>query len=269
MTSIKQAFDDALRAGGPAFIPFMTAGFPTPGVFPELITALDASADVIEVGLPFSDPLADGPVIQAASTRSLENGTTPAGVLGLLQEMTPDLKSPVVVMTYYNPVHRMGLRVFAEKARDAGVKGVIIPDLPIEEADPWLSAAAASDLDAILMVAPTTPPARKKTIAEAGSGFLYYVALTGVTGAALEVDQGLLSDLSALRAVSPIPTAVGFGVKGPESARRLSGAADGVIVGSALVQKVLDKIDQPHAAANDAAELAASIKAALRLEEAS
>jgi tryptophan synthase alpha chain len=262
--NISQAFHQAQARGEAAFIPFMTAGFPDRITFLDILQALNqAGADLIEVGLPFSDPLADGPVIQKSSQMALENGITPAQVLDLIAEARPKLTCPMVVMTYYNPVLRMGLDNFASRAAAAGVSGLIIPDLPPEEADPWLEVAAKRDLDTIFMVAPTTPPDRRRMIAELSRGFLYYVSLTGVTGSGFAVTDQLVTEIRELKQISTAPVAVGFGVSGPAEAKPLAAAADGVIVGSALIRQVLSETDPGRQVAL-VAELAASIKAALR-----
>jgi len=262
--NIGQAFQSAAREGRRAFIPFMTAGFPDRATCLELLVALAQSgADVIEVGLPFSDPLADGPLIQQSSQMALDNGITPPGVLDLVAKAVARIKSPVVIMSYWNPIFKTGPNRFATQARDAGAAGVIVPDLPIEEADDWLEAAQSAGLDTILMVAPTTPADRRRRIMAVGRGFLYYVSLTGVTGSSFTVSPELIEDLRAIRAESPLPVAVGFGVSRPDQARALAVAADGVIVGSALIKEVLSH-QEPAAQVAAVARLAAALSAALR-----
>jgi len=260
--TIAQAFAAAAAAGRAAFVPFVSGGFPSPDACAHLVLALDAlGAEVIELGVPFSDPLADGPVIQAASHRALTAGMTPAGVLDLAAGLAPRIRAALVLMTYYNPVVRMGLGEFARRAAGAGAAGVIVPDLPPEEAGPWREAAGAAGLDTIFMAAPTTPQKRLPLILEACRGFLYYVSLTGVTGAALNLDGGAMAKLAAVRAKSPLPVAVGFGVSGPEQAAALAGAADGVIVGSALMRPLL--ADPGNGGMTAAIGLAGAIHAAL------
>jgi tryptophan synthase alpha chain len=266
--AIAQAFDAARRAGKAAFIPFLTGGLPDPSGFAELLLALDqAGADLIEVGIPFSDPMADGPVIQKASKQALDAGVTPSGVLEMLAQVSPRLKAPLVVMTYYNPVLSMGLDTFAQRAAAAGVSGVIVPDLTPEEAGPWSQAAAAAGLGAVFMAAPTTPDARLPIILEPCTGFLYYVSMTGVTGAAgLNLDPGLLAGIArARKAALPRPLAVGFGVSTPGQAAALAAVADGVIVGSALVKLVLEA-PTPAQGLAQVGELAAGLAKALILE---
>ncbi len=267
ISRIGKAFQDAAERGESAFIPYMTAGFPDEETFMEIIRALDtAGADIIEVGLPFSDPLADGPVIQASSQKALENGMTPDKTLKLVARAGRETDRPIVIMSYFNPILSMGLEEFARKAGEAGAAGVIIPDLPPEEAGEWLEAAGPHGLETIFMAAPTTPPARSRMIAAASRGFLYYVSLTGVTGSDFAVSGDLLESVKALKAVSPVPVAVGFGVAGTREAGPLAAVADGVIVGSALIREVLsapEGTDRVRAVA----ELAASIKGALGKEK--
>jgi len=264
MTSvISQTFQKTREVGVAAFMPFMTAGFPNPSTFMEIIQVLDQNgADLIEIGLPFSDPLADGPTIQKAGQIALENGLTPPAVLDLAAKAKARIKSPIVLMSYWNPILQMGPASFAAGARDAGVAGVIVPDLPPEEAEAWLEAARSRDLDTIFMVAPTTTARRRQKILSVARGFIYYVSLTGVTGSEFTVTDELINDIGSLRQDSSLPVAVGFGVSGPVEARALAGAADGVIVGSALIRRIFTK-DQPAEQAAAVAELAASIKAAL------
>lgn len=240
--SLNQAFAAARRNNRAAFIPFVSGGFPDPASCADLIRGLDdLGAEVIEVGIPFSDPMADGPVIQASSQKALERGATPGRVLEMVAEVAPKLRAALVLMTYYNPVLQMGLATFARLAAGAGAAGVIVPDLPPEEAGPWRRAAGAAGLDTILMAAPTTPAARLPLILEGCRGFLYYVSLTGVTGAGLTIAPDSLERLAGIRAAAGgLPVAVGFGVARPEQAAALASAADGVIVGSALMRPILE-----------------------------
>lgn len=264
MTStIEQSFARARQAKRCAFVPYVTGGFPDFLTCEDLIIALDRNgADVIEVGIPFSDPLADGPTIQTSSRRALDNGATPPGVLDLVARVAPRLSSPVVLMTYVNPVMRMGFQEFASRAKGAGAAGVIIPDLPPEEADEWIDAARSCDLDTIFLVAPTTPVARMEKVAALSRGFLYYVSTTGVTGGATAISEETLAHISQARAVSQVPVAVGFGIALPEQARALAGKVDGVIVGSALIRKI-QEYPSAREQVQAVSELAASLSAAL------
>jgi tryptophan synthase alpha chain len=200
-----------------------------------LLRAVDeAGADVIELGLPFSDPIADGPVLQAAATRALAGGATVRGVLALAGRLR--LRAPVVAMGYMNPIERMGAAAFAKSLDESGLCGTIVPDLPLEEAGPLREALAARGLDLVPLVAPTTPIERARKIAQKARGFVYYVSVTGVTGARASLPEDLVERLAALRAVSPVPVAVGFGISSPEQAAALDGKADGIVVGTALVK---------------------------------
>ena len=268
MTSaIRQAFENAARQGRAAFIPFITAGFPDAETCLDILTALDENgADVIELGLPFSDPLADGPVIQKSSHLALERGATPDSVLDLAARASSRLQSPLVVMSYWNPILNMGAERFAERAASAGVSGVIIPDLPMEEADSWNEAARAAGIETIFMVAPNTPIERRRRLALASRGFLYFVSLTGVTGAGVEFSNGLLAQIEEVRREASLPVAVGFGVSTPEQARALAAAADGVIVGSALIREILSH-DRPEDQIAAAAGIAGNISRALGRQE--
>lgn len=265
---LKSAIEEGIHRAGAenrcALIPFLTAGFPDVATCVEILIALEANgADVIEVGLPFSDPLADGPTIQTAGKRALELGITSGRVFGIVSEAKRKITCPVVLMTYLNPVLRMGFDTFAMRAVDAGVAGVIIPDLPPEEADEWLAAAAKQVLDTIFMVAPTTPPDRMEFVASKTSGFLYYVSMTGVTGSAFSITDEMLGHIGSARNVSPVPVAVGFGISTAEHARTLASSADGIIVGSALIRE----IQQQQSAAGQVeavSRLTASLSAALR-----
>ncbi len=236
-SAVEQAIRTANSEGRCAFIPFFTGGYPDEATCVEILAALgDAGSDVIEVGLPFSDPLADGPTIQASSQRALEQGITTEAVFRIVEKARRRVSCPLVVMTYVNPVFKMGVDSFAQRAQDAGISGVIIPDLPPEEAEPWQAAAGNHALDTIFLVAPTTPLPRLKTISRASRGFLYYVSMTGVTGSDFTVTPELLEGLRAAREVSSVPVAVGFGISTPEQAQALAPAVEGVIVGSALVK---------------------------------
>lgn len=264
MTSpITQAIKRAHEQGRCAFIPFLTAGFPDSATCLELLYALrDSGADVIEVGLPFSDPLADGPTIQRAARLALDNGTTPPEVFRITAQAASGMDCPLVLMTYLNPILRTGPDEFARQAKDAGIAGVIVPDLPLEEADEWQEAAARHGLDTIFLVAPTTPESRLMRIAARTTGFLYYVSVTGVTGSDVRISGEMLAHLQRAREVSPAPVAVGFGISTPEQAAALADTADGVIVGSALIREIMsrDSRDEQVAAV---ASLASSLSAAL------
>ena len=255
----------ALRARGErALIPFITAGDPDLGVTEALIPALaEAGADVIELGVPFSDPTADGPKIQRSSERALAAGTTLRRVLGLVKAVRSRTDVPIVLMGYTNSFLAMGERNFPEAAREAGVDGVITVDCPPEEEPAYFENLEECRIDAILLAAPTTTDARLAFLAERTRGFFYYVSLTGVTGARAQLPPRLAENLSRMRAVSKVPICVGFGVSTPEQAAFMGEHADGVVVGSALVDRI-GRAASREAALDEAVRFVASLKAPLR-----
>lgn len=232
-----------LRAAGRrAFIPYITAGDPDPDTTVEVMEALaEAGADVLELGVPFSDPLADGPTIQAAAWRALERGVDVDRVLGWTRRFTARRGTPVVLFTYLNPVLQYGPERFVLAAEASGAAGLLITDLPVGE-DPALESTLASGrLDLVRLVAPTTPAERLGRIVTAAQGFLYYISRTGVTGERRRVRAGLAQEMSALRRRTELPIAVGFGISTPEQARAVAAVADGVVVGSALVRTLAER----------------------------
>ena len=237
MGRIEATFARLRAAGGTALIPFITAGDPSLAISETLIHAMvEAGADIIELGVPFSDPMADGPTIQAASERALAAGTTLSGVLQMVARVRQHTNVPIVLMGYFNPVFRYGAERFARDAAAAGVDGVLLVDLPPEESAEIHGALAAADLRLITLLAPTTPPQRLARLAATGEGYLYYVSMTGVTGSQA-VDAAAIADaVTALRAQSPVPVAVGFGITTAADAAAIGRFADGVVVGSALVR---------------------------------
>ncbi len=234
--TLTQVFARRRASGGAALIPYLTAGFPSRSLCLPALEALDeAGADIIELGLPFSDPLADGPVIQKASFQALQEGMTAAGTLELLAEFRSRSETPVVLFTYLNPVLRFGVQRFVDAAARAGAQGLLLTDLPVG-ADPDVeNTLLGSQLDLIRLVAPTTPPLRVREIAARGRGFLYYISRTGVTGSRPALRAGLAREVERLREVVDLPVAVGFGISTPEQAAVVSEVADGVVVGSALI----------------------------------
>jgi len=255
----------ALRARGErALVPFITAGDPDLGVTEALIPALaEAGADVIELGVPFSDPSAEGPTIQRSSERALASGTTLRRILGLVKSLRPRLDVPIVLMGYTNSFLTMGERNFPEAAREAGVDGVITVDCPPEEEPAYYANLEACGVDAILLAAPTTTEARLAMLAKRTRGFLYYVSLTGVTGARTGLPPRLVENLARIRAVSDVPVCVGFGVSTPEQAAFIGQHADGVVVGSALVDRIARAASR-EAAIDEAAAFVTALKAPLR-----
>jgi len=255
----------AVRARGErALIPFITAGDPDLGVTEALIPALaEAGADVIELGVPFSDPTAEGPTIQRSSERALAAGTTLRRVLGLVKSLRTKVDVPIVLMGYANSFLTMGERNFPEAAREAGVDGVITVDCPPEEEPAYFENLEACGVDAILLAAPTTTPERLAMLAQRTRGFFYYVSLTGVTGARTGLPPRLVENLARIRAVSKVPVCVGFGVSTPEQAAFIGEHADGVVVGSALVERI-DNAPTREAAVDEAVRFVAALKAPLR-----
>lgn len=245
MSRIKQRFSDCRAAGRTALVPYITAGDPEPGLTVPLMHALvEAGADVLELGVPFSDPMADGPVIQQACERALVHGVSLSDVLDLVREFRRgNDATPVVLMGYLNPIEVFGYQAFAEQAAAAGVDGVLTVDLPPEEAGGLRDALAGHDIDPIFLLAPTSTAARLQAIAQAASGFVYYVSLKGVTGSAnLDVD-GVAAKLAEIRAFTDLPIGVGFGIRDGATAAAVAGVADAVVVGSALVKAVAGASD--------------------------
>ncbi len=242
MNRLVSAFDRIRAAGsGPGLVTYVTAGDPDLPRTEGILRALDrAGADVLEVGVPFSDPLADGPVIQRATERALASGTTLAAVLDMIRRSRADLHAPIVLFSYANPILRLGAERFAELARDAGVDGVLVLDLPIEEADQFRALLASRGIDTILLLSPTTTDDRLRRAGSLGSGFLYAISRLGVTGARDDLADGAEEMVRRIRAVSPLPIALGFGISKPEQVREVGRWADAAVVGSALVSVIAD-----------------------------
>ena len=231
-----------LRAGAaPGLVTYVTAGDPDLPRTEGILRALDrAGADVLEIGVPFSDPLADGPVIQRATERALVSGTTLSKVLDLLERLRPEVRAPFVVFSYANPILRLGAERFADRARAAGVDGVLVLDLPIEEADGFRNMLASRRIDTILLLSPTTSDERLRKAASLGSGFLYAISRLGVTGARDRLADGAQEMVQRIRGVSDLPVALGFGISKPEHVREVGRWADAAVVGSALVSVIAD-----------------------------
>ncbi|BAP14360.1 MAG: tryptophan synthase subunit alpha [Alcanivorax borkumensis] len=253
MRRIERCFQRLDGENRKALIPFVTAGDPVKDVTVPLMHAMvDAGADIIELGVPFSDPMADGPVIQLACERALQHNTSTRDVLAMVKIFREtNTQTPVVLMGYLNPVEVMGYESFAKAAEDAGVDGVLLVDLPPEEALEVRPVMDAHGLDMIFLVAPTTSDTRIKLIGEAGSGYLYYVSLKGVTGSATLNVEEVASRVETIRNLAQLPIGVGFGIKDAESAQAVSRVADGVVVGSALVNQIAENKNTPDAI-NDA-----------------
>lgn len=275
---IASTFAALRERGEKAFIPYITAGDPDLATTVDLCRALArAGADLIELGLPFSDPLADGPVIQQATRRALKAGTTTDKVFDLVAalrrdpEMPRAAEIPIVLLTYYNPVFRYGVERFLDRAAAAGLDGLVVPDLPLEEAEELRNAAAQRGLDLILFMAPTSTDDRLAATARAAQGFIYCVSLTGVTGAREQLSDRAAELCARARRHTDLPLAVGFGISTPEQAAAMGRVADAAIVGSAIVRLIGEAVEGSGTSAPDRAQLvervtryAEGIKAALK-----
>ncbi|MBD2528844.1 tryptophan synthase subunit alpha [Nostoc flagelliforme FACHB-838] len=264
MTAISDCFETLGRNGECALIPFITAGDPDLETTAKALQVLDRSgADIIELGIPYSDPLADGPVIQAAATRALEKGTKLEQILEMLQGITPKLRSPIVLFTYYNSILHRGIDKFLSSIAAAGVAGLVIPDLPLEEAASLLQAASEKGIDVILLVAPTSSAERIEAIARSSQGFIYLVSVTGVTGMRSQLEIRVSDLLKQIRGVTDKPIGVGFGISEAAQAHQVrEWGADGVIVGSAFVKRLAQ--GTPEQGLNAIAEFCQSLKAAIK-----
>ncbi len=237
MNRLIQRFTDIEKREDKALVTFITAGDPDLDTTAEMIPLLEeAGADIIELGMPFSDPMADGPTIQLSSERALAAGTTLEAVLATVRRARATSSIPIILMGYLNPIHAYGYGRFARDAAQAGVDGVLLVDMPPEESRQFLQAACAHDLNAIFLLTPTSDKSRIATVAELGKGFIYYVTVTGVTGARQEVSASLATELGRIRKKIKLPIVAGFGISTPEQAASVASLADGVVVGSAIVK---------------------------------
>jgi len=263
MNKIEKTFKRLKSKGQAALIPFIVAGDPDLETTEAVVLKMATSgADIIELGVPYSDPLADGPTIQAASQRALQNGVTLEeifGMAGRLKKTAP----PLVIMTYFNPVFQYGLKAMARDCQGSGVAGVIIPDLPPEEARPWIEEAKKFELATIFLATPTSPPARIRMASRYSRGFIYYVSVTGVTGVRGSVPEELGVAVGRIREQTRKPVAVGFGISTPEQAKEVSGFADGVIVGSAIV-KIIEESSGKEEMIDRVGTFVSSLAAAMR-----
>ena len=251
MSRIKATFEKLAGQGRKALIPFITAGDPDPALTLPLMRALVAGgADIIELGVPFSDPMADGPTIQRASERALKHGTSLRQVLTIVREFRAgDAQTPVVLMGYANPIEAMGAGAFAAEAKQAGVDGVLVVDYPPEECVDFAAKLKGAGIDPIFLLAPTSTDERFGQVAEVGSGYIYYVSLKGVTGAGhLDLDD-VARRIPAIRQKVGMPVGVGFGIRDAESARRIAAVADAVVIGSRLIEEI-ESSPREQAAAN-------------------
>ena len=265
MNRIDQRFSELKQQGRKALIPYITAGDPAPQYTVGFMHALvEAGADVIELGVPFSDPMADGPVIQKACERALKQGTRLVDLLEMVAEFRQtDTTTPVVLMGYLNPIERIGYETFADEAANVGVDGVLVVDMPPEEADEFGPLLKARGLAAIFLVAPTTPHARATPICAPGQSYLYYVSLKGVTGAATLNAEDVAEHLAPLRDMTDLPLCVGFGIRDGVTAAEVAKVADGVIVGSALVNRIADSVDAPETIAGQLKSVLAEMRTAM------
>lgn len=251
MNRIERTFSELRKKGKSAFIAFLTAGYPELATTEKLVLAFAArGVDIIELGIPFSDPLADGPLIQDASVHALKNGVTPEKVFAMVRRLRQKTGIPICFMTYYNPVFVYGEEQFIARAVECGVDGVIIPDLPLEEGAGFSRRAGAAGLDTVFFVSPTTEEPRLKPICLNSRGFIYYVSLSGVTGPRAALPRSLAGRVRKVKSLTDKPVCVGFGVSSPEQVRLLSSFADGVIVGSAIIRRIRDAVGKPSLVKN-------------------
>ncbi|MCS4504421.1 tryptophan synthase subunit alpha [Arhodomonas aquaeolei] len=265
MSRIEQCFTSAREAGRKLLIPYITGGDPAPAETAALMhTLVDAGADLIEVGMPFSDPMADGPVIQAACERALAHGTTVRDVLAAVRRFRErDAHTPVVLMGYLNPIEQLGYETFAAEARDAGVDGVLCVDLPPEESHDLVDVLGKAGLAPIWLIAPTTRRERITAICDVARGYVYYVSLKGVTGAdTLDVDD-VAEHVDTIRGLTALPVGVGFGIRDAATAARVAAVSDAVVVGSAIVRLVGEYADDPAAGRKAVADLVRGMREAM------
>ena len=266
MNRIDKKFQELRHQGTSAFMPYLCAGDPTPELTAKLLLTLEtAGADLIELGVPFSDPIADGPTVQRASERALAHSISLQQILEIVKNLRPQTEIPIALMSYYNPIFRMGEDAFCKAALEAGVDGLIVPDLPPEQAQPLLEVAPKYNLATIFLVAPTSPPERMQLIASVSTGFIYCVSVTGVTGARATLSDEIAPMITELRKHTDKPVSVGFGVSTSEQAKQVADIADGVIVGSAIINVIEENVDDETklltAVKQFASDLAAGVKA--------
>jgi tryptophan synthase alpha chain len=265
---IESKFRELQSHGEGALVAYLTGGDPDPKAFLANATALiEGGADIVEVGIPFSDPIADGPVIQASSMRALSNGATPLGILGAIRELSSQFPVPFVVLSYYNSVLAMGLDRFLEKARESGVDGIVVPDLPVEESDEFRTITLKHNIDLIYLSAPNTSRTRLRTILDKSKGFLYLVSLYGVTGPRDSLSPQALEAIKSVKSLARgrIPVSAGFGISKPEHVSAIiSSGADGAIVGSALVHIVSQHLENPNEAPAHLRNIVAKLKASTK-----
>jgi tryptophan synthase alpha chain len=249
MSRISEVFPRLKRGGAKAFVAFLTVGDPSLDRTEEAAVELEgAGVDILELGVPFSDPLADGPVIQRASERALARGVTLARVLDVVRRIRRRSGIPLLLFSYFNPLLRRGLERLTGEMKEAGVDGVLVTDLPPEEAGDWLAAAREADLDTVFLASPTSPDERLRRVAEASRGFVYAISRTGVTGERRTLSEDAAPLVERLKALSDVPVALGFGITTPDQVAQAAALADGVVVGSALVRFLAERPDADLAA---------------------
>ena len=266
MSAIDHLFATLRKTGRKALMPFVTAGDPDLEFTTEVLRRLVAQGcSMCELGIPYSDPIADGPVIQASYTRALDKKIKLAQILDMLGRLTPELPAPVVTMVSYAIIYRHGLEKYVADAKAAGVAGAIVPDLPVEESAPMAEVCRREDFSLIHLVTPTTPRDRARRIAERTTGFIYYVSVTGITGERTELPQEIVDNVARLRQDTRLPICIGFGISRPEHVRMLLPVADGLIVGSAIVRRVAEAATRPRdQVLQETDEYVASLLAAMK-----
>jgi len=265
MSEIDKLFAKLRKENRQALMPFVTAGDPDLAFTADVLKALDdCGCHLCELGIPYSDPIADGPVIQASYTRALQQGLRLDAVLQMMRKVVPSIQLPVVTMVSYAIVCRHGVERYVSETRAAGAAGAIVPDLPVEEADEMIEICREADFSLIQLIAPTTPRPRARQIAATSSGFLYYVSVTGITGERDDLPADLVANVSWLREQTDLPICIGFGISRPEHVQRLASVADGLIVGSAIVRRIAQASDKPRdEVLADVAQYVKSLLAAL------
>ncbi|KAF5201477.1 Tryptophan synthase alpha chain [Thalictrum thalictroides] len=264
VVGLSETFTRLKQQGKVALIPYITAGDPDLSTTAKALKVLDlCGSDIIELGVPYSDPLADGPVIQAAATRSLARGTNFNAILAMLKEVVPQISCPIALFTYYNPILKCGIGKFMMTIKDVGVHGLVVPDVPLEETEILRKEALKNQIELVLLTTPTTPIDRMKSIVDASEGFVYLVSSIGVTGTRSSVSLRVQSLIQEIKEASNKPVAVGFGISTPEHVKQIAGwGADGVIVGSAMV-KLLGDAKSPEEGLKELEVFTKSLKAAL------
>ena len=246
MSAISEVFRRLKADGDKGFIPFITAGDPDLETTKELVLELARrGSDVIELGIPFSDPLADGPTNQASAQRALEAGTTLAGIFECVEDIRRDTDVPIIFMSYYNPIHQYGLEAFVDRCVEVGLNGALITDLPPEEAHPYSGLMKDAGLDTVFLLAPTSRDERIKLVTGVATGFVYYVSRAGVTGEQQVLADSLVPMIERIKSFTTKPLAVGFGISNPEQAEEVARHADAVVVGSAIVRRIGEKGGDP------------------------